>query len=238
MSRLSGQGAMALVELDAEEAEKLVGQSPDSTGAVYAAPEQTVIAGPPDQVDAVITVVDAQGKLARRVEVDVASHHPTVDPILAELKAALADLKPMTPRIPLLSTVGQSGSGEVPSFGADYWVVNLRNPVRFSQAVATAAEKHATFVEVSPHPLLSHAINGTLESSKPRGGAQVSGTLTRDNPETLTFHTQLATVRPPSAAAAHNAGGTKGVIDLPPTPWQHVRYWAAASSSNRQPASA
>ena len=66
----------------------------------------------------------------------------------------------------------------------------------------------------------------------------MSGTLTRDNPETLTFHTQLATVRPPSAAAADNAGGTKRMIDLPPTPWQHVRYWAAPFSSNRQPASA
>ena len=215
----------------------MVGQYSDITVAVYAAPEQTVIAGPPDQVDAAIAVVDAQGKLARRVEVDVASHHPTVDPILAELKAALADLKPMTPRIPLISTVGQSGSAAA-KFDADYWVVNLRNPVRFSQAVAAAAEKHATFVEVSPHPLLSHAINGTLESAKPRGGAQVSGTLTRDNPETLTFHTQLATVRPPSAAAAHNAGGTKRLIDLPPTPWQHVHYWAAPFSSNRQPASA
>jgi phthiocerol/phenolphthiocerol synthesis type-I polyketide synthase D len=204
---------------------------------VYAAPQQTVIAGPPDQVDAAIAVVDAQGKLARRVEVDVASHHPTVDPILADLKDALADLKPMTPRIPLISTVGQAGD-DAPKFDADYWVVNLRNPVRFSQAVATAAETHATFVEVSPHPLLSHAINGTLESAKPRGGARVSGTLTRDNPETLTFHTQLATVRPPSVAAAQNAGGTKKIIDLPPTPWQHVRYWAAPTATNRQPASA
>ena len=237
MSRLSGQGAMALLELGAAEAEKLVGQYPDVTVAVYAAPEQTVIAGPPEQVDAAIAVVDAQGLLARRVEVDVASHHPTVDPILAELKDALADLKPMTPRIPLISTVGQS-DGAAAKFDADYWVVNLRNPVRFSQAVAKAAENHTTFVEVSPHPLLSHAINGTLESAKPRGGAQVSGTLTRDNPETLTFHTQLATVRPPSVAAAHNAGGTKRLIDLPPTPWQHVRYWAAPFSSNRQPASA
>src|SRR3984957_3157350 len=235
MSRLSGQGAMALLELGAAEAEKLVAQYPDVTVAVYAAPEQTVIAGPPEQVDAVIAVVDAQGKLARRVEVDVASHHPTVDPILAELKEALADVKPMTPRIPLISTVGQS---DAPKFDADYWVVNLRNPVRFSQAVAAAAAKHANFVEVSPHPLLSHAINGSLESAKPRGGAQVSATLTRDNPETLTFHTQLATVRPPSAAAAHNADGAKRLIDLPPTPWQHVRYWAAPFSSNRQPASA
>jgi phthiocerol/phenolphthiocerol synthesis type-I polyketide synthase D len=236
MSRLSGQGAMALLELGAAEAEKLVGEHPDITVAVYAAPQQTVIAGPPDQVDAVVAIVDAQGKLARRVEVDVASHHPTVDPILADLKVALADLKPQTPTIPLISTVGQSGDA-APKFDAEYWVVNLRSPVRFSQAVSTAAENHAAFVEVSPHPLLSHAINGTLESAKPRGGV-VSGTLTRDNPETLSFHTQLATVRPPSVTAAQNATGTKTLIDLPPTPWQHVRYWAAPTATNRQQASA
>ena len=238
MSRLSGQGAMALLELGAQEAEKLVGQYPDITVAVYAAPEQTVIAGPPEQVDAAIAVVDAQGRLARRVEVDVASHHPTVDPILAELRDALADLKPMTPRIPLISTVGQADGGAAPKFDADYWVVNLRNPVRFSQAVAAASENHTAFVEVSPHPLLSHAINGTLESARPRGGAQVAGTLTRDNPETLTFHTQLATVRPPSVAAAQTADSTGRLIDLPPTPWLHTRYWAAPFSATRQSASA
>ncbi len=134
MSRLSGQGAMALLELGAAEAEKLVGEHPDITVAVYAAPQQTVIAGPPEQIDAVIAVVDAQGMLARRVEVDVASHHPTVDPILAELKDALADLKPMTPKIPLISTVGETNAAK---FDADYWVVNLRNPVRFNQALSS-----------------------------------------------------------------------------------------------------
>ncbi len=47
-----------------------------------------------------IAVVDAQGRLARRIEVDVASHHPTIDPILPELRNALADLAPTTPTNP------------------------------------------------------------------------------------------------------------------------------------------
>ncbi|MEO8814698.1 MAG: type I polyketide synthase [Mycobacterium sp.] len=236
MARLSGQGAMALLELEAEAAEKLVAEYPDLTVAVYAAPQQTVIAGPPEQVDAVVAVVDAQGKLARRVEVDVASHHRTVDPILPELRSALADLTPRTPRIPLISTVGEN-NGAAPRFDADYWVSNLRNPVRFSQAVIAAANKHGnhTFIEVSPHPLLSHAITGNLESASPRGGFKVSTTLTRDNPEALTFHTGLAAVAPPSAEQPD--GDAARLVDLPPTPWQHSRYWAAPASANRHSAS-
>ena len=94
MSRLAGQGAMALIELDPDAATALIADYPDVTLAVYASPRQTVIAGPPDQVDALIAVVEAQDRLARRIEVDVASHHPTIDPILPELRAALADLAP------------------------------------------------------------------------------------------------------------------------------------------------
>ena len=74
MARLAGQGAMALLELDAAAAEAVIADYPEVSLAVYASPRQTVIAGPPDQVDAVIAVVDAQGRLARRIEVDVASH--------------------------------------------------------------------------------------------------------------------------------------------------------------------
>lgn len=237
MARLSGQGAMALLELDAGATEALIADYPDVTVAVYAAPEQTVIAGPPERVDAVIAVVDARGRLARRIEVDVASHHRTVDPILAELRSALADLAPAAPKIPLISTVGRT-NGMVPAFDAEYWVANLRNPVRFSSAVADAAQSHATFIEVSPHPLLTHAIGGNMESARPRGDVRVAATLNRDNPEALTFHTWLAAVRPPSALVEETSSSTKRFVDIPPTPWLHSRYWTTASAANPQSASA
>ena len=94
MARLSGQGAMALLELDPESAEALIADYPDVTLAVYASPRQTVIAGPPEQVDALIAVVGAQDRLARRIDVDVASHHPIIDPVLPELRSALSGLAP------------------------------------------------------------------------------------------------------------------------------------------------
>jgi phthiocerol/phenolphthiocerol synthesis type-I polyketide synthase D len=228
MSRLSGHGAMALLELDAGTAEGLIVGYPDVTLAVHASPQQSVIAGPPEQVDAVIAVVDAKGRLARRIEVDVASHHPTIDPILPELRSALSDLAPSTPKIPLISTTGQTG-GE-PMFDAAYWVANLRNPVRFSQAVVAAGAEHSTFIEISPHPLLSHAITESLGSVRPPGDIRVAVTVTRDNDEMLTFHTQLATVRPPSGEMAQSADGAGRLVDLPPTPWLHSRYWVGHRS--------
>ena len=47
MSRLSGRGAMALLELDSEATAALIADRPEVTLAVYASPGQTVIAGPP-----------------------------------------------------------------------------------------------------------------------------------------------------------------------------------------------
>ena len=227
LARLAGQGAMALLELDPGATEALIADYPDVTLAVYASPRQTVIAGPPAQVDAVIAVVDARGRLARRIEVDVASHHPTIDPVLPELRAALADLAPQQPSIPVISTTHDQTVGGGTAFDADYWVANLRNPVRFSQAVATAGADHATFIEVSPHPLLTHAISESLEPVKPRGDVEVAATVNRDNDETLTFHSQLAAVRSPSGGTAHSAGGADRLTEIPPTPWLHSRYWVA-----------
>ncbi|PEG37907.1 polyketide synthase [Mycolicibacterium agri] len=236
MSRLSGQGAMALLELDAAATEELMAGYPDITLAVYASPRQTVVAGPPAQVDAMIAVVDAQGRLARRIEVDVASHHPTIDPILFDLRSALADLTPSAPQILLFSTTGNAGR-QTPVFDAGHWVANLRHPVRFSQAVAIAGAKHANFVEVSPHPLLTHAITETLEFVGSCGDIRVAATINRDSPETITFHANLSTVHFPVDAESCDEkgcdGGSNGLVDLPPRPWMHSKYWVNDRADGR-----
>ncbi len=230
MSRLSGQGAMALLELDAEATAALIADYPDVTVAVFASASQTVIAGPPDQVDAVIAVVDAEGRLARRIEVDVASHHPTIDPILPELRSALSDLVPMQPRIPLISTVREADNTE-PAFDADYWVANLREPVRFSHAVAVAAENHATFLEVSPHPLLTYAVGDTLASTSAGDRMMVTSAMKRGEDDTLFFHAQLAAL----GVTSGDAGGGR-LADVPPSPWRHSKYWMPSHSlRQRQP---
>jgi phthiocerol/phenolphthiocerol synthesis type-I polyketide synthase D len=222
MARLAGQGAMALLELDAEGAETLIADYPQVTVAVHASPRQTVIAGPPGQVDTLITVVENTGRLARRVDVDVASHHPIIEPILPELRTALADLAPAAPVVPVITTT-YGRTGPEATFDADYWAANLRNPVRFAQAVDSAATHHGTFIEMAPHPMLTHAITDTLEAAAPGRRAYVTSAMNRDDDQVLFFHSQLAAVSP--------SGGAGGrIVDVPKAPWQHTPFWVADRS--------
>ena len=232
MARLSGQGAMALLEVSGDEAEEFLADYPDVSVAVEASPRQIVIAGPPDQVGAVIAVVAAQDRLARRVDVDVASHHSIIDPVLADLRAELADLNPRTPGVPVFVTTGGQPTDGTAVFDADYWAANLRNPVRFTQAVAAAGAEHGTFIEISPNPVLTYAIDDTLTDAHHHTVA----TLTRDDDDTLAFHTHLNathTTRPP--VTPH---GAEPHIALPTTPWRHTRHWISAPAPRHTGAAA
>ncbi|MCH9710673.1 MAG: SDR family NAD(P)-dependent oxidoreductase, partial [Actinomycetia bacterium] len=200
-------------------AEDLIAGYPGLTVAVYASPHQTVIAGPPDQVDAAIAAVDAQDRLARRVDVDVASHHPIIDPILSDLRTELADLQPRQPGIPIIVTTDQRPDDGSCVFDAEHWVANLRNPVRFARAVAAAGAESSLFVEVSPHPLLGYAIKDTLAEKHHHSIA----TLQRDANDTLAFRTNLNathTVRPPIVP---QRSGPR--VQIPATPWHHTHHW-------------
>ncbi len=222
MSRRADKGAIALLELNAHAAESLIADFPGVTVAVYASPRQTVVAGPTEAVDAVIAEAILQNTFARRVNVDVASHHSMMDPILPELREALAGLAPQPPLIPVISTVENAGAA--PLFDADHWVANLRNPVRFREAVAAAGATNCIFVEISPHPVLTKAISDTLDDPAAGNAHHHSlGTLERDAHDTVAFHTSLNathTVRPPLGDHPPEPHPI-----IPTTPWRHSRHW-------------
>ena len=220
MSPLAGQGAVALLEMDAEATEKFLADYPGVGVAGLLSPRQTVVAGAVARVDEVIVAVSAQERFARRVNMEVASHTVLMDPILPELRSALADLTPKTPSIPFYSTVIEGVTS--PLLDADYWAANVRQPVRLHQAITAAAEQHGTFVEISPHPTLTHAINETLEADHHHS----VGTLSRKGDDTVSFHTSLNsthTIRPPKLP---HPPGPHPV--LPSTPWHHSRHWISA----------
>jgi phthiocerol/phenolphthiocerol synthesis type-I polyketide synthase B len=224
MSQLAGQGAVGLLKLDAEATAALIADYPNVSVAGYIAPQQTVIAGPVAPVDAVIAAVSAQNKFARRVNMEVASHTALMDPILPDLRAALADLRPSLPTIPFISTVVKDTTA--PVLDAEYWVANVRQPALLSQAITAAAEDHATFVEISAHPILAHAVSDTLDSVTHHHAV---GTLWRDGDDTVTFHTNVNAVHTSQPPATPHPAEPAPV--LPTTPWHHSKHWATVRPS-------
>ena len=220
MSQLAGQGAVALLELDAGSAEKLIVDFPEVSLAGYLSPRQSVVAGSVAQVDAVIAAVTAQERFARRVNMEVASHTALMDPVLPELRSALADLTPKAPTIPFISTVADTAS--TPVLDAEYWAANVRRPVRLRQAITAAADNHGTFIEVSPHPILTHAVTETLESTHHHS----IGTLSRDGDDTVSFHSNLNSTHVAHPPQLPHPPEPHPV--LPSTPWHHSQHWISA----------
>lgn len=141
MTRIAGAGAMASVELPAQQvlSELMARGVNDAVVAVVASPQSTVIGGATQTVRDLVAAWEQRDVLAREVAVDVASHSPQVDPILDELAEALAEISPLQPEIPYYSATSFDPREE-PYCDAYYWVDNLRHTVRFAAAVQAALE--------------------------------------------------------------------------------------------------
>ncbi|PJE22951.1 MAG: polyketide synthase [Mycobacterium sp.] len=166
MADIAGSGAMASVELPAKQvnSELMARGIDDVAVAVMASPQSTVIGGAAEQVRDLVARWEQRDVMAREVAVDVASHSPQVDPILDELATALTDLEPMEPKVPYYSAT-QFDPRERPVCDADYWVDNLRNTVHFAAAIQAALDDgFRVFAELSPHPLLTHAVDQNARS--------------------------------------------------------------------------
>ncbi|QCX82930.1 Mycocerosic acid synthase (plasmid) [Streptomyces sp. YIM 121038] len=226
LTELSGTGAMAFVTLPHQQvAEELaIHQASAVVVAVIAAPESTVVSGDAAQIARLVDAWEARGIPAETVAVDVASHCPQLDPLLPRMTRALQDLTPGAPRLATYSTALEDPR-RTPRYDADYWVANLRRPVRLMDAVAAAAaDRHSVFIEVSPHPLLARAVSTTLDQLTE--GHVVLSTLRRDEDALTTMRTQLG--------AAFCAGLTvdlsplyrdAALAEVPTTVFDRRSYW-------------
>jgi myxalamid-type polyketide synthase MxaE and MxaD len=230
MRTTSGRGAMALVELSMEEAQaRLAGHEHALAVAVSNSPRSSVISGDPAAVQQVMAGLERDQIFCRLVKVDVASHSPQMQPLAEALHAELADLTPAAPTLPMVSTVlGRQVQGT--ELGAAYWAANLRQCVRFTDAVRLLlGEGVSGFIELGPHPVLLPAVQQTAQSV--RASAHTLACGRREQPDAESFASAFA------ALWAHGHGMDwariqprgEGRADLPPYPWQRERCWLEAA---------
>ncbi|MGB3483909.1 MAG: polyketide synthase Pks13, partial [Mycobacterium sp.] len=186
---------MALVEYSVDEINTVFSDFPDLEVCVYAAPTQTVIGGPPEQVDAIIARAESEGRFARKFQTKGASHTQQMDPLLGELAAELQGIEARPLQTAYFSTVHEGQlirSGAEPIHDVEYWKKGLRHSVYFTQGIRNAVDNgHTTFLELAPNPVALMQV-GLTTASAGLHDAQLVATLARKQDEVDSMTTAMA----------------------------------------------
>ncbi|MCW1958684.1 MAG: acyltransferase domain-containing protein, partial [Mycobacterium sp.] len=229
---------MALVEYSADEIATVFSDFPGLEVCVYAAPSQTVIGGPPAEVDAIIERCEREGKFARKFATKGASHTQQMDPLLGELAAELQGIEACPLKIGYFSTVHEGNyirPGEV-IHDVDYWKKGLRHSVYFTHGIRNAVDNgHTTFLELAPNPVALMQVGLTTASAGLHDG-QLIATLARKEDEVDSMVAAMAQLY----VYGHDldfrtmfspAEGPQDYAHIPPTRFRRKEHWLNAHFS-------
>lgn len=229
MGRLPAGGAMAAIHVPAAEIEPVVaGQMAKLAIAAVNAPDQTVISGTADAVEAVCRQFEEGGVRCQRLTVSHAFHSPLLDPMLAEFERSAAKVAWSKPRIRLVSNLTGDVADPAAMMQPAYWRRHAREAVRFADgAQALVRLRPDVCIEVGPHPALLAFIESAL------GDASLARvpTLRRNRPERAQILDAVASAWLQGIDIdwrAVHAGETARRVGLPTYPFQRERCWFAA----------
>ncbi|UCA51130.1 SDR family NAD(P)-dependent oxidoreductase [Streptomyces sp. WA6-1-16] len=217
MEALPAGGAMLAVEL-AEEALVL----PDGVDlAAVNGPASVTVSGDAEAVAGLEERLRGDGVRVKRLAVSHAFHSRLMEPMLAEFTAVAESLTYHPPQIPVLTTA----PGDLATPG--YWVGQIREPVRFADAVRRAHEAGATrFLELGPDGALSGLVPGAVPAMR------------RRRPEAESLFAAVARLWVEGTAVNLAAVFPEAPpVTLPPYPFQHTRFWPEAAPPRHPTAS-
>ncbi|MEY7974667.1 polyketide synthase dehydratase domain-containing protein, partial [Saccharomonospora xinjiangensis] len=260
MQALPEGGAMASIAATEAEIVHSLAElaSRDSVGSVSIAavngPSSTVISGEAAEVSEVVGWWRDRGRRVRRLQVSHAFHSSLLDPMLEDYGRELETVVADVPVIPLVSTV--TGTVLDPATAADpeYWVRQVREPVRYADAVRTLRELGVTTViEVGPGTTLTGLAETVLDDDpmpgSPSEEATDRATSPSDGAEPPAPMRCLPSLRPDAecasvlmAVASLQVTGTPvdfspvlpttaRPVELPTYAFQRERYWLESGES-------
>jgi len=206
LDSLTGHYRAASLGLTVDEAQQMMASVPGWTElSVVNAPASVVVSGESAAIEELVARVQDSGRFARIIAMSFPAHTSVLEPLRGQVTAALTAGRFRDSRVPFVGSVTADIVGADTAFG-DYWYRNLRDTVRFDRAASTVASTGPcpSFVEISAHPALLHALADT-------DAPLIVGTGHRDEPLLDTVSRNIATV---------------AVAD-PDHPWER-RYQAAA----------
>ncbi|TCO59657.1 type I polyketide synthase [Actinocrispum wychmicini] len=125
-------------------------------------PRRTVVAGPVDEIDLVLTRARSAGIAATPLPVSHGFHSPAMEPAISPLRTLLAGVRFDRLQRPVLSTVTGHLLADDTDL-ADLLLTQLTAPVRFQDALAALSVRCGLLVEVGP----GHTLSGLAADCAP-----------------------------------------------------------------------
>jgi acyl transferase domain-containing protein/acyl carrier protein len=167
LATAAGRGSMASVEWPAEDVESLVERWEGRVSiAAVNGPSSLVVSGDTDALAGLLEECKAAGARVRPIPAAAgAGHSAQVEVVRDSLIESLDGEEPRAGELDFYSTVtgGPLAHSELDSH---YWYRNARETVRFRETLgALLSDGHRAFLEISPHPILTRAVQDTVDET-------------------------------------------------------------------------
>lgn len=228
--KLNNTGGMLAVSLSEADALSRIKQYGDKVSiAAINSPTAMTLAGDVEALEEVEASLKKEEIFCKFLAVNVPYHSAKMDAIKEELYKELAHIRPQPTQLPLYLT-GRNAKAVGTELDADYWWDNVRYSVRFKDAIDNLAKDNfSVFLEIGPHPVLTHSIKECLSARQLQG--QVVPSIRRLEDEGARFVQSLAILHSYGVNIDWSPmyqGGT--VTTLPTYPWKNDRYWAESKA--------
>ncbi|MEU3448207.1 beta-ketoacyl synthase N-terminal-like domain-containing protein [Streptomyces thermolilacinus] len=225
MESQPGRGAMAAVHGDADAVLGVLPRFPGVEVAAFNSPRAVTVSGP---ADAVARFCEESGLRSRPLAVSHAFHSALMDGAVAPFAEAVSGAALSAPRVGFASSVTGGWHSAESAVDPGHWARGIREPVRFSEAVALLGGVGAGVVwEIGSQPQLTSLARASWQGEQPVWLT----TLRQGRTDQAEAHAALAAYANSVPGAVDWAGvhADKGhrTITLPTYPFNRQRYWVS-----------
>lgn len=162
MRELDGEVAMEVVHASLSQIGPLLENEAKVSIACVNDHRTVVLSGHAEEVALATAKLRNLGLTTTAVTTNIPAHSHLLEPLLEPFAAAIEDLRHQPPGVPFFSSVV---GRRLECLDAAYWCRNLRETVRFDQAVdALLAAGYRAFVQIGPHDLHGLSLRHQLEA--------------------------------------------------------------------------
>ena len=202
--------------------------------AAFNTPNLVVVSGEHAAIADLEKTLEGAGIACRRLETSHAFHSSMMEPIMADFYEAVRKTGPKRPRRPWISSLSGAVVSDDEAADPQYWVQQLRQPVRFAEGIGHVVDSGHALLEVGPGRSLA-----TFAKQHPafRTGRTVVTAMPGNSSATSALDQLLLAVGQLWCSGvevswnAFNDGHRRRRISLPTYPFERQRFWIGAHAS-------